>query len=208
MLLQPHLYGAKRILYPVAYYNKKLTNTQSRYFSQERELLAVILSLQHWRHWVEGGDITVISDHQTLKDLNTKAKQLARIVKFLDAMEHFGARVLYRPGKANVLADYLSKPPEAAYAAGENGKGQTFEKVIRLKQLNRLDLQAIYEHIAYDKPLPPIMNDNWVRKHFIIHKDEFHRVSKHIRDPGDPPHSGGLAIKAIIMLRILEQEEL
>jgi hypothetical protein len=59
-----------------------------------------------------------------------------------------------------VLADYLSKPPEAAHAAGENGKKQTFEKIIRPKQLNRLNLQAIYEHIVYDEPLPPIMNDN------------------------------------------------
>jgi hypothetical protein len=59
----------------------------------------------------------VISDHQTLKDLNTKAEQPARIVRFLDAMEHFGARVSYQPGKANMLADYLSKPPEAVYAA-------------------------------------------------------------------------------------------
>jgi hypothetical protein len=119
-----------------------------------------MLFLQHWRHWVEGGDVTVISDHQTLKDLNIKAEQPARIVRFLDAIKHFGARVLYRPGKANMLADYLSKSPEAAYAAGENGKRQTPEKIIRPKQLNRLNLQAIYEHIAYDELLPSIMDNN------------------------------------------------
>jgi hypothetical protein len=123
-------------------------------------------------------------------------------------MEHFGARVLYRLGKANMLADYLFKPPEAAHAAGENGKRQTPEKVIRPKQLNRLNLQTIYEHIAHDEPLPPIMNDNWVRKHFIIHENKFHKISKHIRDSGDPPHSNGLATKAVIMLRILEQKKL
>jgi hypothetical protein len=133
MLLQPHLYGAKRALHLVAYYSKKLTDTQSRYFSQKRELLAVMLFLQHWRHWVEGGDVTIISDHQILKDLNTKAEQPARIVRFLNAMKHFGARVLYRSGKANMLANYLSKPPKAAYAVGENGKKQTSEKVIRPK---------------------------------------------------------------------------
>jgi hypothetical protein len=160
MLLQPHFYGAKKVLHSVAYYNKKLTDTQSRYFSQKRELLAVMLFLQHWRHWIEGGDVTVISDHQILKDLNTKAEQPARIVRFLNAIKHFGARVFYRSSKANVLADYLFKPPEAAHAAGENGKRQTFEKIIRPKQLNRLNLQAIYEHIAYDKLLPLIINNN------------------------------------------------
>jgi hypothetical protein len=119
-----------------------------------------MLSLQYWRHWIEGDNVTMISDHQILKDLSIKAEQPARIVRFLDAIEHFGARVLYRPGKANMLANYLFKPPEVAYAAGENGKRQTFEKVIRPKQLNRLNLQTIYEHIAYDEFLPPIINDN------------------------------------------------
>jgi hypothetical protein len=123
-------------------------------------------------------------------------------------MEYFGARVLYRSGKANVLADYLFRPLEAAHAAGENGKGQTPEKIIHPKQLNRLNLQAIYEHIVYDKFLPPIMDDNWVRKHFIVYKNEFHKISKHTRDPGDPPHSDSLAIEAVIMLQIPEQKEL
>jgi hypothetical protein len=167
-----------------------------------------MLSLQHWRHWIEGGNVTMISNHQTLKDLNTKAEQSARIVRFLNAIKHFSARVLYRSSKANMLANYLSKPPKIAYATGENRKRQTPEKVIRPKQLNRLNLQTIYEHITYDKPLPPIINNNWMRKHFTVHKDEFHKISKHTRDFGDPPHPDGLVTEAVIMLRISKQEEL
>jgi hypothetical protein len=116
----------------VAYYSRKLTDTQTRYSSQERELLAILLSLQHWRHWVENGDVTVITDHQILKNLNTKAELPARIVRFLDTIKHFGARVLYRSGKVNVLADYLSRPPENAHAAGENEKQKQ-------KQIKRLE---------------------------------------------------------------------
>jgi hypothetical protein len=142
------LHNGKKILHFVAYYSKKLTDIQTRYFAQKRELLAIMLFLQHWRHWVEGGDIIVITNHNNLKIFNTKAELLARIVRFLDAIKHFGARVLYRPGKANMLADYLSKSPELAHI-GDKRKERD-KQIIRPKYLNKLDLQAIFEHIAYD----------------------------------------------------------
>jgi hypothetical protein len=47
-----------------------------------------------------------------------------------------------------------------------------------------------------------------MQKHFTIYENEFHKVSKHIRNSGDPPHSGDLATKVVIMLRILEQGKL
>jgi hypothetical protein len=44
-LLQPHMRDGQRVLHPVAYFSKKLTNTQIRYLAQERELLAIMLCL-------------------------------------------------------------------------------------------------------------------------------------------------------------------
>jgi hypothetical protein len=40
-------------------------------------------------------------------------------MRFLDAMQHYGVRVFYRSGKANILADYLSKPSEGVFGANE-----------------------------------------------------------------------------------------
>jgi hypothetical protein len=80
----------------------------------------------------------MITDHDNLKVFNTKAEFPARIVRFLDAMEHFGARVLYRPGKANVLADYLFRPPELAYTGNE--RKERGKQIIRPEHLNRLNL--------------------------------------------------------------------
>jgi hypothetical protein len=122
-------------------------------------------------------------------------------------MEHFGARVLYRSGKANVLADYLSRPPENAHAADENEK-QKQKQIKRPEQLNRVNLQAIYEHFAISEPLPPIISENWMRKYFTIHDNELHMVSKHSRDPGDFPHPAGITTEATILLRIPEYGEL
>jgi hypothetical protein len=44
-LFQPHMCDGQRVLYPVAYFSKKLTSTQTRYLTQKRELLAIMLCL-------------------------------------------------------------------------------------------------------------------------------------------------------------------
>jgi hypothetical protein len=125
-------------------------------------------------------------------------------VRFLNAIKNFGARIIYRPGKANVLADYLFRPPETAHAivAGEEGG------ITRPEELNRMDLQAIYEHLAYSEELPPALNSKWTKSHFVVHNGQFHRVSRHSRDPGDPPHPGGLTTEAAVLLKIPEVDEL
>lgn len=104
--------NGKSVLHPVAYFSKRLTQTQQRYGAQERELLAIVLALQHWRYWLEGGDVTVRTDHESLKLFRTKADQPPRIIRFLDVIEHFGVTILVRKGPTNVMADWLSRPPK------------------------------------------------------------------------------------------------
>jgi hypothetical protein len=60
-------------LHPIAFLSKKLTETESRYSAQEREMLAAKYSLDHWRHIVEGSEIVIRSDHQSLQAGNVGA---------------------------------------------------------------------------------------------------------------------------------------
>jgi hypothetical protein len=52
--------------HPIAYESKKLLTTEQGYSPQERELLAVKHSLNHWRHFVEECSILVRTDHDSL----------------------------------------------------------------------------------------------------------------------------------------------
>jgi hypothetical protein len=175
VLLQSYLHGDQSVLHPVAYFSKKWDLTQGKYGTQERELLALMLALRHWRHWIEDGDLTCITDHKSLKLINNKVEQSTRIARFIDQLEHYGARITYRAGKANVLVDYLSRSPEPAYAARE-GKLKQMKPITRPEVLNRIDLQAVYEHLARDEPLPPNLDPTWVRKHFVKHEDRLCKV--------------------------------
>jgi hypothetical protein len=152
----------------------------------------------------------VVINHEFLKKFNIKAEQPVRIVRFLDTIEHYGIRIIYRSGKANVLADYLSRPPEIAHPAEEGEEQPDAENpanpavanmlVKRLEQLTRINLQVIYEFLAIDELLPPIIEAKWVHKHFIKHADSLHKIQNCSRDSGDPFYASGMANKATILL--------
>ncbi|RKF82740.1 Transposon Tf2-9 polyprotein [Golovinomyces cichoracearum] len=124
VLLQPHPYkgntrnddkpllsSSQTALYPVAYMIHKFSPTQQKYSTQERELLAVILFLQHWRYWIQGANIVVRTDLESLARYCTKIDVTPRILRFLDVIEHYDPHIVYRKGVTNFFPDYLSRPP-------------------------------------------------------------------------------------------------
>ena len=50
-------------LHPIEFESKKLTEMESRYSAQERELLAAKYALDHWCHIIEGSEILIRTDH-------------------------------------------------------------------------------------------------------------------------------------------------
>ncbi|KAI0993586.1 hypothetical protein K3495_g14598, partial [Podosphaera aphanis] len=228
-LLQPHMSTTKThqsILHPVAYFSKKLTKTQQRYSAQERELLGILLAIQHWRHWIEGGDITVVTDHESLKTIQTKFEQPPRMVRFLDAIEHYNIKIIYRPGKANVLADYLSRPCNSEFPIIERGRNAVedegddlvslgddsrrtetseLEEVRHPHQLNRIDLQCIFEHLSVGQTLPQKITEDWVTNNFTIYKNKLHLIrGNQTQGPENPLGPLGSAT----LLEILEYQDL
>lgn len=68
-------------LKPIAYWSKHLSKAQRNYSASEREMLAVVLAIEHFRQYLYGRQFRVISDHQPLKSLMTASDphpQLAR----------------------------------------------------------------------------------------------------------------------------------
>ena len=51
---------------PVAFFSRKLTNAERKYSAFDRELLAIFLSVKHFRHHIEGRQFTIFTDHKPL----------------------------------------------------------------------------------------------------------------------------------------------
>lgn len=96
---------------PLSFFSKKLSPTQTRYSTYDRELLAIYASIKHFRYLLEGRQFSIFTDHKPLvyafskkADNNTprQARQLSFIGQFSTAIAHIS-------GKDNVVADALSR---------------------------------------------------------------------------------------------------
>ncbi|KAL0154168.1 hypothetical protein M9458_050526, partial [Cirrhinus mrigala] len=63
--------GEPPLLHSCAFYSRKLSPVQQNYDVGNRELLAIKLALEEWRHWLEGAahEFTIITDHKNLQYL-------------------------------------------------------------------------------------------------------------------------------------------
>ncbi|KAI2645968.1 Transposon Tf2-8 polyprotein [Labeo rohita] len=62
--------GDSTVLHPCAFFSRKLSPAEQNYDVGNRELLAIKLALEEWRHWLEGAvhPFTIITDHKNLRD--------------------------------------------------------------------------------------------------------------------------------------------
>lgn len=97
-------------LHPCAFFNHHLSPSEQNYDAGNRELLAVVLALQEWRHWLEGTTqpFIVWTDHKNLTYLR-KAKRLnSRHARWALFLGRFWFTLTYRPGSRNQKPDALS----------------------------------------------------------------------------------------------------
>ncbi|GFU02262.1 retrovirus-related Pol polyprotein from transposon opus [Trichonephila clavipes] len=96
---------------PIAFYSKKLNETQTRYSTYDRELLGIYLSVKHFKHLLEGNDFVIYTDHKPLtfafKQKNEKAS--SRQLRKLQYISEFSCNIQHVLGKDNVVADAFSR---------------------------------------------------------------------------------------------------
>lgn len=99
-------------LQPIAFMSKKMLPAERNYPVHEQELLAVILALREWRHYLHGQRFKVITDHHSLKYLQTQPQLSRRQTRWNEFLAEFDFETEYQKGKTNVVADALSRRPD------------------------------------------------------------------------------------------------
>ena len=96
---------------PLSFFSRKLTPTQQRYSTFGRELLAIYLSVRHFRPFLEGRVFHVATDHRALQSaLPCSADRYTpREVRHLQFISKFTTDIRYVPGVFNDAADALSR---------------------------------------------------------------------------------------------------
>ena len=94
----------------VEYYSKRLSKAQRNYAPGKLELLAIIVALKHWRHYLQGTShkFVLYTDHKPLQYMQTTKDPSRLLLRWIDFLQQFNFEVKYRKGEENP-ADGLSR---------------------------------------------------------------------------------------------------
>ncbi|KAK3507044.1 hypothetical protein QTP70_001909, partial [Hemibagrus guttatus] len=98
-------------LHPCTFFSHKLYPAERNYDIGNRELLAIKLALEEWRHWLEGARhlFLVLTDHKNLEYLRAAKRLNPRQARWAHFFTRFEFSISYRPGSKNTKADALSR---------------------------------------------------------------------------------------------------
>nr|GEX31590.1 retrotransposon protein, putative, Ty3-gypsy subclass [Tanacetum cinerariifolium] len=92
-----------------AYASRQLKPYEVNYPTYDLELAAVVFALKIWRHYLYRESCDVFTDHKSLKYIFTQRDLNMRQRRWLELLKDYDTNIQYHPGKANVVADALSR---------------------------------------------------------------------------------------------------
>ena len=94
---------------PVAYFSEKLSGPMLNYSTYDKELYALVRTLETWQHYLWPKEFVIHSDHESLKHIRSQGKLNRRHAKWVEFIESFPYVIKHKKGKENVIADALSR---------------------------------------------------------------------------------------------------
>ncbi|GKA40508.1 putative reverse transcriptase domain-containing protein [Tanacetum coccineum] len=93
----------------IAYASRQLKIHEKNYTTHDLELGAVVFALKMWRHYLYGTKCVVYTDHKSLQHILDQKELNMRQRRWLELLSDYDCELRYHPGKANVVADALSR---------------------------------------------------------------------------------------------------
>lgn len=100
--------GVERV---IAYGSHKLSKSQKNYSTTKKELLACVVFVQEFSHYLKGREFTLRTDHSSLQWLYNFKNPSGMLARWLEILGNFHFQIVYRPGAQNSAADGLSRRP-------------------------------------------------------------------------------------------------
>jgi RNase H-like domain found in reverse transcriptase len=97
--------------HPVTFFSKSMTPAERNYGISDKEALAIVKTLQHWCHWLEGTTIPIdiITNHKNLQYFTKPCILNWRQLQWMDLLKHYNYTIGYQLGTQNLAADALSR---------------------------------------------------------------------------------------------------
>ena len=96
---------------PISFASRVLQNAELNYSTIEKELLAIIFAVRHFRPYIYGRKFTLVTDHRPLVWLYKLKDPVSRLGRWRVELFEYDYNIVYKPGKINCNADALSRNP-------------------------------------------------------------------------------------------------
>nr|GEW10642.1 putative reverse transcriptase domain-containing protein [Tanacetum cinerariifolium] len=93
----------------IAYVSRQLKINEKNYTTHDLELGAFIFALKIWRHYLYGTKSVIYIDHKSLQHIFSQKELNMRQRRWIELFSDYDCEICYHPGKANVVADALSR---------------------------------------------------------------------------------------------------
>nr|GEZ42803.1 putative reverse transcriptase domain, ribonuclease H-like domain, retroviral aspartyl protease [Tanacetum cinerariifolium] len=95
-----------------AYASRQLKIHEKNYTTRDLELGDVVFAFKTWRHYLYGTKSVIYTDHKSLRHIFDKKELNMRQRRWIELFSDYECEIRYHPGKANVVADALSRRKE------------------------------------------------------------------------------------------------
>jgi hypothetical protein len=116
----------------VAYSFRQLKIHEKNYPTHDLELAVVVHALKIWRHYLYGQKCDIYTDHKSLKYIFTQSELNMRQRRWLELIKDYELEIHYYPGKANVVADALSRKSQVNMLAAYPMRCELAKEFVRL----------------------------------------------------------------------------
>ena len=137
----------------IAYASRELKRHEENYATHDLELAAVVHALKIWRHYLLGNPVHIYSDHKSLKYIFTQSELNLRQRRWLELIKDYDLEVHYHPGKANVVADALSRKVSCSCVSA------TVLHETLCQEMEKMNLAIVYEGTLANITLAPTLLD-------------------------------------------------
>nr|GFA93780.1 putative reverse transcriptase domain-containing protein [Tanacetum cinerariifolium]GFA93806.1 putative reverse transcriptase domain-containing protein [Tanacetum cinerariifolium] len=98
----------------IAYASRQLKIHKNNYMTHDLELGAVVFALKIWRHYLYGTKSVIYTDHKSLQHIFSQKELNMRQRHWIELFSYYDCEIRYHPGKANVVADALSRKEKSS----------------------------------------------------------------------------------------------
>ena len=95
--------------YVIEFYSYKLSTREQKYSPTEKEMLAVIKAIRHFRYYIEFNELKIFTDHHALQYLLNMKVMNGRLARWILELQPYVNNIKHRAGKEMVVADALSR---------------------------------------------------------------------------------------------------